>query len=178
MSRIVTGFTDFIKEEDDEVQQSITSAKTSLKQVAAPFKKIKWEQGTKNIDIGGGRFNLASEFMKQLGAENHVYDPFNRSKEHNEMVAQQAPYDTGTMFNVLNVIPEEPAQIKALENFKKFVKPGGKVYISVWVGDKTGEGKETKSGYQHNKKLNDYLPLIQKVFPNVSKKNGFFEATV
>lgn len=157
--------------------QAITSADTSLKQVAAPFKKISWVKGTRNVDVGGGKYNLAVEYLKENGVESHVYDPYNRPDEHNKQVLAKAPFDSATCFNVLNVIPEEENQLKTLNLLKDMVKPGGNIYISVYEGDKSGVGKPSIKGFQQNKKMNDYLPLISKVFPNVVKKTGYFLAT-
>ena len=45
-----------------ETMQAITSKKTDLKQIPAIFKKVSWDSGTKNIDIGSGsslRFTMA-----------------------------------------------------------------------------------------------------------------------
>lgn len=166
--------TKYLKEEPD---QSITSADTSLKQIAAPFKKIPWEKGTRNVDVGGGKYNLAVEYLKEIGVKSHVYDPYNRSAEHNKEVLALAPFDSATCFNVLNVIPEEENQLKTLNLLKSLVKPGGKVYISVYKGDGSGVGKPSIKGFQQNKLQADYLPLITQVFPNVTKRNGYFMAT-
>lgn len=162
---------------DIKEDQSITSADTSLKQVAAPFKKISWEKGTRNVDVGGGKYNLAVEYLKENGVEGHVYDPYNRPDEHNKQVLAMAPFDSATCFNVLNVIPEEENQLKTLNLLKNLVKTGGNIYISVYEGDKSGVGKPSVKGFQQNKKMTDYLPLISKIFPNVVKKSGYFLAT-
>jgi hypothetical protein len=52
------------------VAQSITSAKTSIKQVPALFKDKNARFGDVNIDIGGGRFNLATEHLAERGTRN------------------------------------------------------------------------------------------------------------
>jgi hypothetical protein len=162
--------------------QTETSAKTSINKskMATPFKKIDWKEGEVNLDYGGGKFDNADEYLKEKGARNLVFDPFNRSAEHNAKVIKQTtkkPADTGTMTNVLNVIDSEKAQIEALTNLSEGVKANGKVYISVYEGSRIGVGKKTSSGYQQNKKTKDYLTTVRKVFPDAKIENGMIVAT-
>ena len=55
------------------------SAKTSIKQVPAGFKIVEkyftWYQGTKNLDIGGGKYDLMTEELLKKGVTNLVFDP-------------------------------------------------------------------------------------------------------
>jgi hypothetical protein len=53
-----------LKEEDKKLRQGFGSAATSLNQVASAFRKIKWNPGTTNVDIGGGRFDKATDYLK------------------------------------------------------------------------------------------------------------------
>lgn len=161
----------------EEGQQSVTSADTSLNQTAAAFKKIPWEIGSKNVDIGGGKYEKATEYLAALRVTNYVYDPYNRTKEHNDMVLEQKPFDTATINNVLNVIPEEEAQIETLKLANRLVKLGGTIYVSVYEGNETGVGKQTIKGFQHNKKLKEYRDVISKVFDDYKIKNGMFVIT-
>ena len=58
------------------------------------------------------------------------------------------------------------------------LKNGGVAYISVYEGNKSGIGNQSKNDcWQNNKKLIDYLPTIQKVFPNAYIKYGMIIAT-
>ena len=162
--------------------QTESSAKTSINKskMATPFKKIDWKEGEVNLDYGGGKFDNADEYLQTKGARNLVFDPFNRSAEHNAEIIKQTnknPADTGTMTNVLNVIDSEASQIEALTNLSEGVKDGGKVYISVYEGSRTGKGKKTSSGYQQNKKTKDYLKTVQQVFPNAKLEKGMIVAT-
>ena len=96
------------------MQQEYTSAKTSLKQIPAGFKIVDkyftWYQGTVNLDIGGGKYDLMTEALKEKGVTNLVYDPYNRSMKHNADVVNTVlrikGVETVTIFNVLNVIRE------------------------------------------------------------------------
>ena len=60
------------------VFQKISSAKTSIKQVPALFKNPNAKFGAVNVDIGGGKFDLAADFLAQNGTRNLVFDPYNR----------------------------------------------------------------------------------------------------
>jgi hypothetical protein len=161
-----------------ETKQEISSADTSQKIVAALFKKVEWKEGTTNIDIGGGKYDLATEFLESKGVENYVYDQYNRSEKHNSMVLSKAPFDTSTVNNVLNVIQEDDAQEEVLRLAKKLTKDGGKIYVSVYIGDESGEGKKTTKGFQHNKKLKEYFPLLKKVLGSFSRVKGTTNAIV
>ncbi len=93
--------------ESGGISQGFGSAATSLNQVASAMRKIDWKPGTVNVDIGGGRFDKATEYLREQGVESMVFDPFNRDAEHNRQVAERVrdeKVDTATCNNVLNVI--------------------------------------------------------------------------
>ena len=71
------------RERDDVVSQEITSAKTSIKQVAGLFKDKNAKFGKTNIDVGGGRFNLVTDYLAERGTKNMVFDPYNRGVDEN-----------------------------------------------------------------------------------------------
>ena len=39
-----------------------------------------------NLDYGGGKFDNATEYLAEMNVTSLVYDPFNRSSDHNKMV--------------------------------------------------------------------------------------------
>lgn len=127
-----------------------------------------------NLDIGGGRFDNVSRFYSEHGAENVVYDPFNRSAEHNARALREiisnGGADSVTISNVLNVIMEPEIRQDVLRKAKRYVKYRGHVYITVYEGNKTGVGTETRDGYQLNRKTADYLWEVRQVFPNAIRK--------
>lgn len=88
--------------------QKYTSANTSINATKLPttFKKFSFVTGTRNFDLGGGRFDNATEYLNRLGVENVIYDPFNRSRKHNENAIKKSyrAFDTCTINNVLNVV--------------------------------------------------------------------------
>ena len=172
----------------DYPDQKYTSANTSINKTKTAeaftklLKKDVFKKGSVNLDIGGGRFDNANDLLKdKAGAKNVVYDPFNRTKAHNAKVAKQVSggkVDTVTINNTLNVIEDTPNQIRVLEQAKDAVKADGKVYISVYQGDKSGVGRTTsKDSFQQMKPLADYLKTVQKVFPDAKIVNGMIEAT-
>ena len=158
-------------------KQAISSANTSIKQVPALFKNKLFEKykGDKNVDLGGGKFDLGSDFLKTKGVQNDILDPFNRSAKHNETVlkaAEEVPPDTVTVNNVLNVIQEPEARAEIIQQAKDIVKPGGTVFFQIYEGSATGVGKTTSKGYQNNRKTDEYLKEIQKVFPDAERRGN------
>lgn len=182
-SRYVRANDEQVWEDIQEIGQEFTSENTSInsKQLPAIFKMIDLEPGTVNIDYGGGKFDNVAEYLKQYDVINLVYDPYNRSSDHNKevirLVRENGGADTATCSNVLNVIKEPEVRLNVLNNIKKLVKPNGKVYITVYEGSGKGDSKPTKSGYQLNKKTADYLEEIQQVFPDATRKGKLIVAT-
>ena len=176
---------DFVQE------QEYDSAATSQNQLPGGVKAVTsiLKPGTINLDYGGGRYDKAVEWLKQVEVMNLVFDPFNRSKEHNrevlDIIREAGGADSCTCCNVLNVIDGDAAKITALKNIKRLVKSGGKVYIQTYEGsdkvetqnDKgktvkkpSGVGKTTTKGWQENKETVAYLPLVQSVFKDAVYK--------
>jgi predicted RNA methylase len=162
-------------------QQEITSADTSINssKVPATFNKVEFRPGTLNADIGGGKFDNATEFLAQKGVSNIIYDPFNRTEEWNEkailrMINGQC--DTATVNNVLNVIKEPENRADVIANAAEAIKPDGVSYFLTYEGDASGVGKETSRGWQENRKTKDYVEEVNKFFDEVTIKNNVIEA--
>lgn len=164
-----------------EIVQEFTSENTSInsKKLPAIFNMVTFNPGTVNLDYGGGRFNNVAEYLKQYDVINLVYDPYNRSSEHNQevirLIREHGGADTATCSNVLNVIKEPEVRLNVLKNISKLVKSGGTVYITVYEGKGNNAEGPTKSGYQLNKKTADYLEEIQQVFPDAKRKGKLIE---
>jgi hypothetical protein len=163
--------------------QKYSSERTSIPQIAGLFKKWQTKGGGFhgiNIDIGGGKYDLASEYLDRFGVMSLVYDPYNRSKQHNDSVMKiiQAyeGADSATIANVLNVIMEAEYRIAVIQTATDAVKRGGTIIIGVYEGDGSGVGSETSKGYQNNKKTKSYLPEVQSVLPNAQMWNGLIVA--
>lgn len=170
--------------EDDiqEISQEFTSENTSINSSKLPaiFKMISLEPGTINIDYGGGRFDNVADYLTQFDVINLVYDPYNRTPEHNKevirTVRKAGGADTATCSNVLNVIKEPEVRQNVLQNIKKLVKPNGTVYITVYEGSGRNNEGPTKSGYQLNRKTEGYLDEIKQVFPDAVRKGKLIVA--
>lgn len=168
-------------ENDTPVAQSISSWKTSIKQVPALFKNPNVKFGETNIDIGGGRFDLATDFLRENGTKNMLFDPYNRSEEVNKATLDYLRdgnrADTATCANVLNVIKEADARANVILETAKSIKQDGTAYFMVYEGDGSGTGKETSSGWQNNKKTADYVSEIEQYFNSVDRKGKLITAT-
>lgn len=161
------------------MQQKYQSDKTSLNQVPATFKKLELEEGSVNLDFGGGKYDKATEFLKEKNITNLVYDPFNRSELHNlkvrHAILKNNGADTFTVNNVLNVIQENSIINHVIEQVSTSLKENGKGYFLMFEGDRRGIGRETIKGWQRNEKPQAYLEHISKHFENVKKRGIFVE---
>jgi hypothetical protein len=170
-----------------EDAQEFTSAATSINKTKLPeayttiHRKMGWKPDTTHIDIGGGKFDNAVEFLEKLGVKAHVFDPFNRPEEHNTKVMQEVGKegaDSASLFNVLNVIKEPEYRHEALKTAHSTLKPGGRIFISIYEGDRTGQGKQTKKdSWQNNMTTAAHLPEVRKVFPNARIEHGIIHGT-
>ena len=148
---------------DMSKRQDKTSAATSINSAKLPvlYGKVDFKTGTVNLDIGGGRFDNVTDYLAAKGVKNYIYDPYNRSAEHNAAVAkvtQEGQSDTVTISNVLNVIDSLDGRRQVLENAVDAVKPDGTVYITVYEGDGSGVARNTgKDQFQLNRKTADYV---------------------
>lgn len=164
-------------------QQEFDSAATSINSSKLPaiYKMVNFNEGDVVIDFGGGRFDNAVEYIKDKGATLVVYDPYNRSAEHNEQalatLEENGGADAAVNSNVLNVIKEPEARQAVLQNIKKLLKPGAPVYITVYEGRGDGVEGPTKSGYQLNRKTEAYLDEVREVFPDAIRKGKLIVAT-
>ena len=171
--------------------QELTSAGTSINSGKLPSvfnkvlksNKVGWIQGGKNFDIGGGSFDNMTQALKEQEVDNHIYDPFNRDANFNADSITQAAKgqsDTATISNVLNVIKEPENQLKAIKQAHNALKEDGKLFITVYEGNKTGVGAsppKKPDQFQQNKKLAEYLPMVKQVFPEAEIHNGMIVAS-
>lgn len=164
-------------------EQEFDSAATSINSSKLPaiYKMVNFNEGDVVIDFGGGRFDNAVEYIKDKGATLVVYDPYNRSAEHNEQVLatleENGGADAAVNSNVLNVIKEPEARKAVLQNIKQLTKPGAPIYITVYEGRGDGVEGPTKSGYQLNRKTEGYLDEVREVFPDAIRKGKLIVAT-
>lgn len=168
-------------------EQLYDSADTSINVSKKPAgynelkKRGEIKDGDVIVDIGGGRFDNLVEDAAEEGATVKVYDPFNRTPEHNSAVVdsvRDGQADMAMSHNVLNVIQEDKNIIDIAVQAENAIKPNGKAHFSVYEGDGKGVGKVTTKGYQRNEKTQAYVPLIEQVFGkgNVTKKGKIITA--
>lgn len=83
----------------DTSAQRVTSAKTSINHIPSLFKKIKWVPFTRNLDLGGGKFLTATEYLDKVHkVTNLIYDPFNCPR------AEGVQYETKYISNNMAVL--------------------------------------------------------------------------
>lgn len=133
-------------------------------------------KGTTNIDVGGGKFDSNTEYLRtHFQVENAVYDPFNRSEQHNKKTLFENGisgslrcYHSATSMSVLNVINLQEARREHIELMFQMVRFGGVALFKVYQGDGSGVEKVTESGYQSNKSAEHYVKEIAFVFGNAN----------
>ncbi len=105
-----------------------------LVEKAAPDKPM-WISGGINAAIGGGASQEATNILlNRHGVTNVVYDPANRSPEHNEEAAKLirgGQADTATVASVMNSGVSEDVRAHAIELAADAIKPNGSAYF--WV---------------------------------------------
>lgn len=165
-----------------QAQQEFSSAATSINSTKLPaiYNMVNFRSGDVVVDFGGGKFDNAVNYLKDKGVTLLVYDPYNRSAEHNKEVLrilkEHGGADAAVNSNVLNVIKEPEAREAVLRNIKKITKRGAPIYITVYEGKGDGAEGPTKSGYQLNRKTGDYMDEVGRVFSNVKRKGKLITA--
>lgn len=113
-----------------------------------------------NLDYGGGRYDTATNYLEGFGIENHVYDPYNRSAEHNTE-ALSHEFDSVTLLNVLNVIESPQERREVIRDAYSRLKEGVMI-IQIYEGDKSGVGTiSKKQTYQGNRKTEFYVDEVK-----------------
>lgn len=125
---------------------------------------LPFEPDTRNLDLGGGSFDRASAHLAyHYKVLNYVYDPYGRSKDHNEKVlatVQEKPVDTVTSNSVLNVILNENERLAHIHLAYNSLRSGGLAFFKVWRGD----GSRTANQWHSNKDASCYEKEVAKIF--------------
>ena len=163
--------------------QTYTSANTSVnsKRLPAIYKKIDWNK-IKNyygdlvvLDIGAGKYTQhIKEYIESKGGEYIPYDPYNLSPADN--LYASANFDRANVIicsNVFNVIKEEKVIYDLHGMITKYNVP---YFISVYEGDKSWIGHETKKGcWQRNEDIYAYLINCREgIFNKVITNTAYF----
>jgi hypothetical protein len=189
---------DMMRERNSEYV--VNPAKTSLNQVAALFKNKVFIPSGNNADIGGGKFDLGTNYLKDTyGIESKVFDTFSRDYKHNEealnyLIDKNIPTTTAT--NVLNVVQDIKDREGIIAQAASMVDKDGTSYFSIYEGQLTPEekaaginfamsldengispmGKIMGSGaertWQNRAKPSAYIPEIEKYFNEVTVKGN------
>lgn len=137
------------------------------------FADISFQCSVKKVlDIGGGKFDINKNFLREKkNIELLVWDPYNRSQEHNASVQQeiqQKKADAVTSMSVLNVIFECAARLAHIATVKYALKKNGKAYFKIWAGEGSYKSTNmpclTNNGYQSNSPTFRFLHEIELVF--------------
>jgi hypothetical protein len=159
--------------------QQFTSAKTCLKQVPALHKwvieKGLVKKGMQVLDLGGGKYDLATAALAEHGVINMVWDPYNRPPEHNFVVLEKlsgGKADAVLCANTLNVIKERAQRLQVVARAAKALKEGGTAYFSVYSSP-GGKRRTGKDAWQEGRPIQSYLPEIKKCFESVQVTKGY-----
>lgn len=139
------------------------------------------ENGTRNLDIGGGKYDLGTDYLKEHGVENVVFDPYNRKEGHNlktiAILRGGENFDTATIANVLNVIKEPEYRAMVIRQAARAIKKDGKAYFSIYERNGDGIGEKTTKGWQNNMKAKAYLPEVEQYFGKVERHGNVLVAS-
>lgn len=162
------------------MKQRFTSRQTSINSRKAPAvysmpKAVDVMTGKTVVDIGG-RFDTAAEAARVYGAAVSIYDPFNRTPEHNAAVLAGS-YDVAVISNVLNVIDSEAARGDVV---RLAATKAAALLIIVYEGDGSGTGRQTAAdSWQENRRTADYMDEIAAALPGwlVARSGRLITAT-
>lgn len=152
------------------VNQKYTSADTSINVVNRVYKAFPFKPKTTVLDYGGGKYDTNTQYMATKGVKVMVYDPFNRTKDHNMRVikkVESVPVDYIVCSNVLNVIAEDAIVNDVVRNIAKLARDKSTVIFAIYERKKNGIGEITTKGYQRNQKTESYVKFIKQHFKNV-----------
>lgn len=131
----------------------VASRLTSGNRVSKGLKELVNLKTSTNLDFGGGRFDTGTQWLEEKGITNIIFDPYNRSYEQNTIALLQ-PYDSVTILNVLNVVPNKSERKSIL--YKALQYTNSFMLISVYQGNRSGVTSQSHLGYQLNQKLDFY----------------------
>lgn len=135
-----------------------TSRNTSINSNHVPkgLKLLKPEGNV--LDYGSGKYwNINKDYCMKMGAENYVpYDPYQEGLDI-DLTMLYDTFNTIYCTNVLNVIEKANEISRIIMEIGKLLTVGGKAIFTMYEGDKTGKGRETKPDcWQRNQTTNTY----------------------
>lgn len=156
--------------------QEFDSSDTSINSGKLPtvYSKLEFPIGCTALNYGGGKFDNTIEFGNTNGFTDLIFDPFNRTVEWNSKIiatVYKNGVDLAVLSNVLNVIKEVDVRGFVLSVLANTLGENKPLFITVYEGDRTGYGRQTsKSAWQENRKLKEYLAEVQKHFTHVKTR--------
>jgi hypothetical protein len=162
-----------------DLREQYDVARTSVNIIPALLKEAPLERGTRNLDFGGGRYDTATNYLRdQRGVTNYVLDRFVRAPEDNAAVIaemRRSPPDSVTVANVLNVISDPAVRHDAIVGAGRYAQAGTPIYFSVY--EKVGARGTTRVGtWQEARKLSTYLDEIRSVYPDAVVNGDYIVA--
>jgi len=161
--------------------QTYTSSATSVNRSKLPavYRRASFTPSSPFVmDYGCGKYtDHIREYLKGYGKMLYPYDPYNQPDVVNRHTLEFLDWASDNhcevdvvCSNVLNVIDSEHELEIIARNIRNIVRiTGGKAFITVYEGDRSGIGRQTgKDQYQRNEKLRSYLRL----FPNGKIEHG------
>ena len=151
--------------------QRFTSAQTSINKAKLPAVYKKADITGMVMDYGCGRYtDHIRAHVHRNGGEFLPYDPYNQTYATNantmdevvKAIRNRQPI-TIICSNVLNVIDDDEAVKKIADRIEYIVKAtGGKAFITVYEGNKSGVGRQTGADqYQRNQPLDFYRKFFR-----------------
>lgn len=161
-------------------KQRISSARTSGRRVAALLKQAPLTPGSINADLGGGAFDLGTQFLRTRSITNIIFDPFNRTPAENELAVVRladGQAHSVTVANVLCVIREPSARLQLIRQAANVIgdHPARRAFFSVYC-DRSKLPGLTPYGWQEHRPLATYVPELEVVFREVTQRGDFLIA--
>lgn len=142
-----------------ELKQEFMSANTSINSSKLPaiYKKIRWELVSLKkkfivLDYGCGKYiSHIKKYIEELGGEYRYYDP----TWYPDKTSLLCDPDIIICASVLNVIKEDDIVRDIMKTLLNYNRP---VFFTIYTGDKSGVGKNSKKGcWQRNQEYDSYL---------------------
>ena len=120
-------------------EQKYKSATTSIKKKVPFLSRILQEyyasEGDVVLDYGGGKYDTATDFLKEFGITNVIYDPYNREPEENAQALAKDDYDFVVLSDVLNVVAEKQIRKEIIQDAWRHLREGGILLVKIYEGD-------------------------------------------
>lgn len=153
------------------MEQKHSSANTSINQrKPAICGLVTLRKGQVVYDHGCGKYpQYMQDWVESQGCVYYGFDPYHGTA--GQELRKFTLYglngaDVTLLSNVLNVIDSREARAKCLQEAARYTRWGGCIYITVYEGDGSGVGRETRADcWQENRKTEDYMREVVEALP-------------